>query len=293
MAHARGVPILVDEAHGAHFGFGHGFPDSAVHAGADIVVQSLHKTLPSLTQTAVLHLNGDLVDERLVADALAIFETSSPSYLLMSSVSSCTELMYEKGDALLDAWQGRLNKFYEKTAQLKHLAVFRPVYVRDPSKLVVLTGRAGMTGSLLAEKLRKDYRIEIEMAASYYVVAMTGMGDTDAMMDAFADALLDIDKKAVGGSHSAFPAPVLPKRAVPLTEARRGSQKAVRLDEASGQISAETIWAYPPGIPLIVPGEVISHEMVLLLTQYGKVGIHLKNSSGLPRGSIRILNEMT
>lgn len=293
IAHERGVPVLVDEAHGAHFGFGHGFPDGAVHAGADLVVQSFHKTLPSLTQTAVLHLNGDLVDEQLVADALTIFETSSPSYLLMSSVSGCTELLSERGEELFAAWKGRLKKFYAKTELLKHLSVWRPAWVHDPSKLVVCTGSTGMTGSELAEKLRRDYRIEVEMAASYYLVAMTGMGDTMEMMDAFANALVDIDKKAAGGKSRVFPAPVLPKRAVPLAKARRGSQKTVPLLEAAGQICAETIWAYPPGIPLIVPGEIISREMVLLLTQYGEVGIHLKNSGGLSPGSIRILAEMT
>jgi arginine/lysine/ornithine decarboxylase len=293
IAHERGVPVLVDEAHGAHFGFGHGFPDGAVHAGADMVVQSFHKTLPSLTQTAVLHLNGNLVDEQLVADALAIFETSSPSYLLMSSVSCCTELLSERGGELFDAWQGRLTRFFEKTSNLKYLSVWRPSFVYDPSKLVVCTGNTGMTGSELAEKLRRDYRIEIEMAASYYLVAMTGMGDTVEMMDAFADALIDIDKTAEGGSHGIFPAPVLPKRAVPLAKARWGSQKTVPLHEAVGQVCAETIWAYPPGIPLIVPGEVISSEMSSLLTEYGKVGIHLKNSGGTAPGSICILDKMT
>jgi len=293
IAHEHGVPVLVDEAHGAHFGFGHGFPNGAVHAGADIVVQSFHKTLPSLTQTAVLQLNGSLVDEQLVADALAIFETSSPSYLLMSSLSCCTELLSERGGELFDAWQARLTRFFEKTSNLKHLSVWQPTWVHDPSKLIVCTGRTGMTGSELADMLREDYRIEIEMTASYYLVAMTGMGDTMEMMEAFADALIDIDKNASGEGQGVFPAPVLPKRAVPLAAARRGSQETVRLTEAAGRVCAETIWAYPPGIPLIVPGEIISSEMVSLLAQYGKVGIHLKNSSGLSPGSIRILAEMT
>ncbi len=104
----------MDEAHGAHFGSDTAFRRSRSR-GADNVVQSFHKTLPSLTQTAVLHLNGDLVNMQLVADALAIFETSSPSYLLMSSLSCCTELLSEQGGELFDAWQRRLNKFYAKT----------------------------------------------------------------------------------------------------------------------------------------------------------------------------------
>ncbi|HWQ50668.1 MAG TPA: aminotransferase class I/II-fold pyridoxal phosphate-dependent enzyme [Terriglobales bacterium] len=293
VAHGRGIPVLVDEAHGAHLGFGHGFPDGAVHAGADIAVQSLHKTLPSLTQTAVLHLNGSLVDEGLVADALAIFETSSPSYLLMSSISGCTELLYERGDELFDAWQGRLTAFYEKTAELKRLSVMRPKWAHDPSKLIVLTGRAGMTGSWLAARLREEYRIETEMAAGSYLVAMTGMGDTGEMMEAFARALLDIDRKAAGGSLAPFPAPVLPKRAISLAEARRGPSAAVLLAEAVGRVCAETVWAYPPGIPLTLPGEVISNEMVELFVRYGKAGVHLKSTSGLAPMYIAVLTEMT
>ncbi|HWP79797.1 MAG TPA: hypothetical protein VN446_04065 [Candidatus Acidoferrum sp.] len=291
VAHGRGIPVLVDEAHGAHLGFGHGFPDGAVHAGADIVVQSLHKTLPSLTQTAVLHVNGDLVDERLVADALAIFETSSPSYLLMSSVSGCTELLYERGEELFAAWQRRLTAFYEKTAGLKRLSVMRPKCAHDPSKLVILTGRAGMTGARLAAILREDYRIETEMAAGNYLIAMTGMGDTGEMMDAFACALQGIDRKAAGGSLTPFPAPVLPRRAVPFAEARGGPSTAVLLTKAAGRVCAETIWAYPPGIPLIVPGEVISNEMVELLAQYGEAGVHLKSTSGLAPRYIAVLTK--
>ncbi len=293
ISHERGIPVLVDEAHGAHLGFGCGFPEGAVHAGADIVVQSLHKTLPSLTQTAVLHINGNLVDEGLVEDALATFETSSPSYLLMSSISGCTELLYAQGGELFDAWRRRLTSFYAKTAGLKNLSVLRPEWPHDPSKLVVFSGRAGMTGAELAERLRENYRIEIEMAASYYVVAMTGMGDTEEMMNAFADALLDIDRLTVRGHHSIFPAPVLPERAVPLATALRGRQKAISLSDAAGCICAETLWAYPPGIPIIMPGEIITDEMVSLLAQYGRVGIHLKNSSGLPPENIAVLSDMT
>lgn len=278
ISHARGVPLLVDEAHGSHLGFGYGFPDGAVHAGADIVIHSLHKTLPSLTQTAVLHFSGNLIDERCIENGLAVFETSSPSYLLMASISGCVELIKTRGKELFFAWQDHLKSFYSRTGDLHNLAVMACEWLRDPSKIVIFTGSAGMTGSELAEILRRKYRIETEMAAGNYIVAMTGMGDTAETLGAFADAVLDIDLHTSKADPEYIPAPVLPERTMTPAQAAYLPNTAVPLALSAGKISAEYVWAYPPGVPLIVPGEIISENLLSSIHRYTEMDVCLRST---------------
>lgn len=260
-AHARSAAVLVDEAHGAHLGFGYGFPDGAVKAGADVVVQSLHKTLPSLTQTAVLHVNGDRVDAEVVRAALSIFETSSPSYLLMASVDGCVDLLQTRGDALFSAWWDRLCVLRKRLAALKRLSLAEGAWPRDPSKIVVRTDRSDIGGARLMEMLRAR-GIEPEMAAPDYVVLMTGMGDTDATLAALAEALLDIDGQIGSGRRAPLSPLPLPTRVLHPWEAAGRAAETVRTADAAGWVCAEAVWAYPPGIPLVVPGEALSAEIL-------------------------------
>ena len=261
VAHARGAAVLVDEAHGAHLGFGYGFPDGAVKAGADIVVESLHKTLPSLTQTAVLHVNGDRVDAEAVRRALAIFQTSSPSYLLMASVDGCVNLLRERGNELFPAWRDGLNGLQARLSGLRHLSLADGPLPRDPSKVVVRTDGSNIDGARLAEMLRTR-GIEPEMAAMRHVVLMTGMGDTRETFAALGDALLNIDGAIGPGCAAPLPSPALPARAMHPWEAEGRKTEAVKIEDAIGRVCAEAIWAYPPGIPLVVPGEILSADIV-------------------------------
>lgn len=279
LAHARGVPVLVDEAHGAHLGFGHGFPDGALRAGADLVVHSLHKTLPSLTQTAALHVQGDLADARALAAALAVFETSSPSYLLMASIDGCTRLLEARGGELFAAWAERLRRFQARAAELRHLRLAPWGWPRDPSKLAICTERCDLSGARLAQLLR-ERQIEPEMAARYHALAMTGMGDEDAALDALADALTVIDGAARPRESAPVPVPVLPPRALPMWEAAARPRESVRLEEAAGRVCAERIWAYPPGIPLALPGEVLTGPLLALLRDCADMGIRLFREGG-------------
>lgn len=281
IAHEKAIPVLVDEAHGSHLGFGCGFPKGAISCGADIVIHSLHKTLPSLTQTAVLHLNGELVGDHDIEKALSIFETSSPSYLLMASISGCTALMEKKGQELLQLWRTNLQQFYQKTEKLENLYLFNGSRPRDPSKLVICTDRTNIAGAQLAGLLRRNYHIEIEMASMHYIVAMTGMGDTAESIQTFADALTSIDAKAHRDAKSPLAPPLIPRQAMTYGEALKRRHEPVALSQAVGRVSAETVFAYPPGIPLLLPGEVITPPDIRLFQQYEARGIHLKSTYGL------------
>ncbi len=123
--HAHGAALIVDEAHGAHFGFGAGFPENAVRLGADAVIMSLHKTLPSFTQTALLHCNGTRIDPGRVARYLGVYETSSPSYLFMAGMDACIDLLREQGAELFAEYRRRLDAFCRDTADLTQLHVMR------------------------------------------------------------------------------------------------------------------------------------------------------------------------
>ena len=300
-AHARGVPVLVDEAHGAHLGLFSGFPPGAVSQGADLTAASLHKMLPSLTQTAILHLSGDLVDRREVRRQAGIFQSSSPSYLLMAAMDGCVRLLEERGEALFAAWRRRLGEFDRAASGLKHLrlmgrgdeagAVYPGIFALDPAKIVISTGHSALTGVELMTRLREDYRIELEMALDSYAVAMTGLGTDDAMPRRLADALLELDGRfgpaPVPGA--SVPVLTLPPRRLPMEEAAAAGGTALPLAEAAGRVSCEYIWTYPPGIPLVVPGEEITEELTETVTRLYRAGVKLVGTRGRPPVTIVVL----
>lgn len=290
-AHTHNIPVLVDEAHGAHLGFSDYFSGGSVKAGADIVVQSLHKTLPSLTQTALLHLNGDLVQRQNVARQLSIFETSSPSYLLMASIDGCVQLLAQQGKELFCAWEEMLRKFDEMIIPLSHLRVlahgtakdkqFENIYLTDPGKIVISTRGTTLSGSELMMILREKYFIELEMAAGDYVIAMTGLGDTEKTLTSLAQALIEIDKSCKSTQMNKVARyPKLPELVCDVTDALQGEHILVPAKEAAGKISADYLWAYPPGIPLIIPGERIDEDLIMYISESEYRGIHIKSTFG-------------
>ncbi len=265
VCHARGALLFVDEAHGAHLGFG-GFPESAVRCGADLVVQSLHKTLPSLTQTAILHVNGERIDPARVRRNTVIFQSSSPSYLLSASIDGCVNYLERQGTAAAERWLAARAEFDRAAESLAHLCIWQggqTVFAQDPSKIVVFCADADLTGRELAGIFREQFRIEVEMAHECYVVAMTGMGDTAQSLRRFADAVCAIDRTCRKGG---LPRPVqpfvLPEKRLSVGEALASPGAFCPLAEAVGQVSGEYVWAYPPGIPVLVPGEVIGEGML-------------------------------
>lgn len=334
-AHERNVPVIVDEAHGAHLGLSdEAFPADAMRMGADVSVKSLHKTLPSLTQTAILLARHDRMDMAALDHALDIFETSSPSYLLMASIDGCVSLMERRGAEILTSWRQALDEFYEGTAALSNLRVHRQ---DEPSKLVIDTTQAGITGFELLRRLREE-NVEPEMASLRYAVAMTGAGDTRETLRKFLNALKTVDRAmsapsapskqpasvppatapsaqpasapptsvlsaqpATAPSASVPPAsvpsaqpvsaslPVLPRpvRVLPPKMALHAPSENVPAREAVGRVSACYAWAYPPGVPMLVPGERVPEGFAELWAEWEKSGAKLVTT----RGSLRVIRE--
>ena len=289
-AHARGVPVLVDEAHGAHLGFSEYFPGGAVAAGADIVVESLHKTLPSLTQTAIAHIGG-LIDPARFQAQLEVFETSSPSYLLMASLDGCVRLIEREGDSLFKAWAARLDAFGEAVSSLSRLRALGrgrdslsnhpSIFAFDPGKIVLSTRGTNLTGPDLAAALRERYNTELEMAACDYALAMTGLVEPDGALDGLADALIEIDRSCAPDPDASAPAfePGLPRPATTIARALRSDAELVPLASSSGRVSAQYAWAYPPGVPLIAPGEIVDARFLEEAGRMARSGVSLRGGS--------------
>ncbi len=277
-----GARLLVDEAHGSHFPFSAVFPKAAVQSGADAAVISLHKTLPSLTQTALLLTdNSDL--EKSFQKQLAVFETSSPSYLLMSGIELC--LRYIERNSFLEYCE-LLSAFYEESKKLKKLKLLYPcekgglIYDYDPGKLVVLTQGTGLTGKRLAALLRETYDIETEMSSARYLTAMTSVCDTAEGFKRLITALIEIDREILRSDYSKeelniaeFTEP--PQKCCSPWECFRFKPREVEFDKSAGKVSLEYIYAYPPGIPFIVPGEVIGAETIKRINSLLSNGVEI------------------
>lgn len=299
LAHHRKIPVLVDEAHGAHLGLDETFPVGAISCGADLVVQSFHKTLPSLTQTGVLHVKSDLISPEEVARQLGIFQSSSPSYLFLASLEGCVSLLEKERTSLFGAWKKRLLKVEKNLQTLKGLQILghgenkepQHVFRLDPGKLVIGTKSKAFTGVRLMEILQKEYRIQLEMALIQYAVAMTGMGDTSHMMEQFTKALLEVDALYPGETDAFFDMmdTKLPEIHMTQSEAVRYPWKLVSAQEGEGLICGEAIWAYPPGVPLIVPGEVFSRELIRQLLQMSEAGVRLCGTRATPPITLTVL----
>ena len=276
IAHKYGVPLIVDEAHGPHFGFHPAFPGRANDLGADVVINSLHKTLPSLTQTAILHINGKIVNRRRIKKYLDMLQSSSPSYIFMASLDACVDFVDGKCENAFELYVERLQKFREELKPLQHLQILRTEHY-DISKVVISTANANITSPELADRLRKEYHLEVEMAGGTYVLAMTTVADTQEGLDRLKAALLEIDgqleaKTAVSGSiEISGELPRLEQYFIPQEAADReedGEAEEIPWKESEGHISLEYAYLYPPGSPVIVPGERISREAVELLCYY-------------------------
>lgn len=293
LAHRAGVPVLVDEAHGAHLGLAPWLPSGAVAAGADLVIQSAHKTLPSLTQTALAHWSSALVPAEELARQLAIFETSSPSYLLMGSLDHCYALLEEQGAALWEAYRRNLEALDRRTIELRHLRILchgedaaashPDFFAFDPGKIVISTRGTDLTGPGLMDLLRRKFRIELEMAQADYALAMTSLCDTAGTLGRLADALLEIDGtlRAETKLYSVPQCP-LPLPRMPISAARAAEGVLLPAEQAVGRVCGEMVWAYPPGIPLLAPGEEITAQVLEALRAMAAQGVILHAERSCP-----------
>ncbi len=287
MAHEYSIPVLVDEAHGAHLNFIDGLRQyEALNAGADIVIQSLHKTLPALTQTAIMHIKGEFINENKIKTQLAIFETSSPSYILMSSIQECLNILEKQGKDLFETYLNNLESFYKETKKLEKLRILGNIVnkntIYDKGKIVVITKGTNLTGKELSKILRENYKIEVEMSSINYIIAMTSICDSKENFERLAKALQEIDKQLSSMDYEETNYIVeIPDKAKGINEAIFSTnEKVIDIREAEGKASKEYVWVYPPGIPIITPGEIFDKNIIKKLLDFEGAKIEVRTSSG-------------
>ena len=274
--------LLVDEAHGAHFNFSSLLPETAISLGADIAVTSFHKTLPALTQTAVLNLSHSLSDAQIekIESKLQMFQSSSPSYLFLASIDMARYLMETKGEMLINELKANIDKVKEALSDIRGISVLDETHLENESydftRLVINTP---LRGNYLAELLRSKYNIQVEMADFNNIVLIGTVADTSIMYENLVKALKDIfadsnyeaqlnnhinearkDSNSINlNSYKLMPKP---KTVLNWHEAEELERELVELDDSIGRVSVESLVPYPPGVPLVLPGEEITSEVI-------------------------------
>ncbi len=268
-AHKYDIPVFVDSAHGAHLKFMQmPFPTDT---GADIASVSLHKTLPSMTQTALLLLKGERVNAEVIKEKMNVFQTSSPSYVLMASMGECLDFV-ENAEAFKD-YEKNLNEFYESSANFKKLKIVCDN--ADKGKIVILTNGTDISGNELKEALRKKYKIELEMAYDLYALAMTSVCDRKKDFKRLYNALADIDGKIERKDAKIKKYPK-PQKA---DYDKNGDKLYLSYKEAEGKVCVDFVWAYPPGVPIIAKGEVLDKETVNYILNLSGTKLYGRNGS--------------
>lgn len=302
IVHEYGAVLIVDEAHGAHFRFSEYFPESAVEMGADLVIQSFHKTLPAMTQTAVLHRVTDRVDSEKLRRFLGIYQTSSPSYILMASLDACVDKMKRDGENMFREFSCNLEKARNRLEKCEYICLKSPKgYDFDRSKLILATNRSTLNGPRLAEILRNQFHIETEMETERYVIAMAAVGDTEEGFRRLCSAIEEIDrgeavkikesktgmKEQAEENYRCGEA----KQIMTVSDAMDAETKRCPLAESVGKVSAEFAYIYPPGIPLLVPGEQITGLFVRNVRRYMEQGLNLQGLCDDTNETICIVKE--
>lgn len=331
--HQYNIPLIVDEAHGAHFNFSESFPQSAVKSGADVVINSVHKTLPSLTQTAIMHINYGIVDVERIRRYWNIYQSTSPSYILMSSIARSLSIVKNDGDKLFAEYVDKLTILRNGLSELKHI---RLIKTDDISKLVL----GYKDAKWLYDTLFYKYKIQLEMSSIKYVIAMTSIFDSQEYYDRFLAALKEIDEELDNRVLSALKeideeidesiskydredilnskvdkdldnrfnsihngeadnrlnyssinnqdngnkvniADFRDEQALTIAKAfnRRDlsgcDEIKMNNEKIYGKISGESVYVYPPGIPILCPGEVITRKIIAILKAAGEAGLEV------------------
>lgn len=281
LTHQHGTPLIVDEAHGAHFGFHPDLPPSALSLGADLVVQSTHKTLSALTQASMLHQRGCIVNAARVASALQMLQTSSPSNLLLASLEGACHQMLTDGRELLAQTLALAHEARESIASISGLKVLQhPQYPTpgfcnlDSTRLTVDVSALGLDGFTADEICTEQFGIIAELPTLRHLTFLLSLGNTPKDLERLFYALAHLSQHSPSTQSSAYLTAGLKTESTQPTcpalsprDAYFAPRIAMPIAQAIGHISAETLCPYPPGIPITLPGEVITGSAIAYLLQ--------------------------
>ncbi len=304
IAHRAGIPLVVDEAWGAHFAFHHALPEDALSSGADLVIHGTHKTIGSLTQSGMLHLGRDgsrYMSDELVERSLGLIRSTSPSSLLIGSLDAARNHAAADGTSFLDAALGEIERVRRAIREIAGLDVLdeeiarRPgVHEFDPFRIVVRTGR--LCARHLAQRLHELAGVNLELVTDRLMVVHFGLGDP---IYAHGMRLVEVLAEAVKGAHAGgqsgpvlnVPVPEPGSLAMSPRDAFFGPHEVVSFEHAEGRVSAETVVAYPPGIASVVPGERLTAGVIAGVRALVEQGATLRGTFDGSLDAVRVVRE--
>ncbi len=315
IVHRYGKVLIVDEAHGAHLPFAKpgDFPSSALRNGADIIIQSLHKTLPALTQTAVLHIREGFLSKEQFSRLkmyLPIYQSSSPSYVLMAGIENGISLMDRCGQEMLSRLKEMLDHFRKKVSGLSlvqvpgnELAGKYGVFAVDESKLLIMLKNtvlknSQINGKWLSNYLRQEFQLEMEMDAPNYVLALTSIMDEPEGFLRLFSALSALDRKVLENvqetplknqKNSRYNIKRDSEGICTIFNAVEQNKVLCPLRQCEGKLAGEFVYLYPPGIPCLVPGERITREIILQIEDYFRMGLSVQGMEDSRGRNLKVL----
>ena len=301
IVHSYNIPLIVDEAHGPHLAFSNKLPMSAIDAGADICAQSTHKIIGSLTQGSLLHINSKYVDPKKVQQILNLLQTTSPSYILMASLDCARRQIALEGKELLGKaielckyTRNEINKIPGFYCFGEEVLGKPGSYAFDPTKLTISSRELGITGFELDTILADKYHIQMELSDFYNVLAVGSFGDTKEGMDKLLNALREISDEYYGKREPIqdfLDIPNIPKKILNPREAFYSNKVSIALKESIGKISGEFLLAYPPGIPVLCPGEEITKEVIEYVNDLKRANLYVQGTEDTNVEHIKIVSK--
>lgn len=302
LAHEYDIPVLVDEAHGVHIHFHDKLPLSAMQAGADMAATSVHKLGGSMTQSSILNLKEGLVSPKRVQSILSMLTTTSTSYLLLASLDTARRQLAmhgyelaEKAIRLAEQLRIRINEINHISCVGEEILGTKSTYDLDPTKLIISIKNLGITGYDAEKWLREKYTIEVEMSDLNNILCIVTPGDTTEDGNKLIQALQELSDtfqdQVKETSFDAVLLPDIPVLALSPRDAFYASTEVVPFEESVGRIIAEFVMVYPPGIPIFIPGEIITEENLDYIQKNIEVGLPVQGPEDHTLKTLRVIKE--
>ncbi|MEK4030338.1 aminotransferase class I/II-fold pyridoxal phosphate-dependent enzyme [Pseudobacillus sp. FSL P4-0506] len=301
IAHSFNVPVLVDEAHGVHIHFHDELPMSAMQAGADMAATSVHKLGGSLTQSSVLNVKEGLIPTKRVQTILSMLTTTSTSYLLLSSLDAARRRLATEGEKLIDEALSLAHSIREQINEIPNLYCVgaeilgsKATYDFDPTKLIIYVKQLGITGHEAENWLRENYNIEVELSDLYNILCIVTPGDTEKEANLLLRALThmaDVFEGTEEKMRTKVLLPDIPLLALSPRDAFYAETEVVPFEESAGRIIAEFVMVYPPGIPIFIPGEIITEENLTYIQKNQEAGLPVQGPEDSELKTLRVIKE--
>ncbi|UII57254.1 aminotransferase class I/II-fold pyridoxal phosphate-dependent enzyme [Cytobacillus spongiae] len=302
IAHSYDVPVLVDEAHGVHIHFHEMLPMSAMQAGADMAATSVHKLGGSMTQSSILNVKEGLVSPKRVQSILSMLTTTSTSYLLLASLDVARKRLATEGRELAEqtiqlaqSMRQAINGIEDLYCVGEEILGTKATFGYDPTKLIISVKNLGLTGYEVEKWLREKHTIEVEMSDLYNILCIVTPGDTEHEAELLVSALRQLSIEQHKGEAPVVKSKVLlpdiPVLALTPRDAFYSETELVPFDDSEGRIIAEFIMVYPPGIPIFIPGEIITQENLTYIKRNMEVGLPVQGPEDYDLKMLRVIKE--